>query len=199
MTKQKPIIVLDIDGVLFQTPTDAVLAYNQRFGTTHVVEDIFDYNARHNEDLFVVDGIDQFHLYQDDANAYAPVPGSVAALKKLAKSAKLVALTSRSYDRFYTLTQESIQKHFGNTISAVYFTTKPGSEDHREKGEIIKELGGSLLIDDSVAYCLSCQKLGIPAILFGQPYNKAGHDYPPELRAKDWRGAEAIARSLLKL
>lgn len=199
MNKRKPIIVLDIDGVLFQTTADAVATYNQRFGTKHAVEDIFDHNARHNEDLFVVDGVDQFHVYQDDISGYVPVPGAVAALKNLARSAELIALTSRDYDRFYEATKKAIQNHFGDTIKQVYFTTQAGSLAHREKGEIIKELGGALLVDDSVAYCLSCQKLGIPAILFGQPYNKAGHDYPAELRAKDWPHAEAIARRLLEL
>jgi uncharacterized HAD superfamily protein len=194
----KPIVVLDVDGVLFQTPSDAVLAANKLHGTTHKVEDIFDHDAHHNKELFVVDGVDQFHLHQSDIAAYTPVPGSVEAITSLAQSATLIALTSRNYDKFYDVTKAALHRYFGTAITQLHFTTKPGSEDHRPKGQIVQELGGALLIDDSVEYCKSCSDFGIPAILFGQPYNQQGHDYPAELRANDWPHAESLARQLLQ-
>jgi uncharacterized HAD superfamily protein len=192
MTPQKPIVVVDIDGVLFDTPIDAVAAANVTHGTTHHVNDIFNYNAEHDKTKFVISGEDQFHTFQHSTGRYREVQGARNALQRLAKRAKIIALTSRNYATFSHSTREVIAKHFGNLISEVYFTTEPLSEKHREKGEIVKELGGSLLVDDAVKYCESAVAHGVPAVLIAQPYNQSGHNYPTEYRATNWDDAVRI-------
>lgn len=198
MTKDKPVIVFDIDGVLFSTPIDAVAYSNHIHGTKHKLTDVFDHNAVHNEEIFIIDGVDQFWNFQKLTHMYTPTVGAQEAIKKLSKFAKLIALTSRSYDMFYDSTCEAIYKFYGNSISEIYFTTSKGSGiNGRNKGEMILELGGDLLIDDAVKHCESCSKVGIPAILFSQPYNKTGHDYPAELTATNLSEVIAIAKNLL--
>ncbi len=186
LIEDKPIVVVDIDGVLFNTPADAVNAANITNGTDHKVEDIFNHNAEHDRAKFVVDGVDQFHKFQYETYRYTQVEGAKRALERLSRRATIVALTSRNYDEFNEPTRQAISEHFGSLISQVYFTTEPANDQHREKGEIVKELGGDILADDAVKYCESAVRHGVPAVLIPQPYNETGHNYPPEWRATDW-------------
>lgn len=188
----KPTVVVDVDGVLFETPIDAVAAANKAHGTKHHVSDIFNYNAEHNKEKFVVNGEDQFHKFQHNTLQYRQVKGVRKALERLAKRANIVALTSRQYDPFADATRQVIYKHFGDLIADVYFTTEPSGDKHREKGAIVKELGGTLLVDDAVKYCESALAHGVPAVLIPQPYNQSGHNYAPDYRAADWDDAVRI-------
>jgi phosphoglycolate phosphatase-like HAD superfamily hydrolase len=200
-----PVIVVDIDGVLFNTPADAVAAFNSEQGTDHRVEDIFNYDARPDKTKFYIDGVDHFHKHQHDTAAYHEVPGAKEALRRLhAKGAQIVALTSRHYGKFYDGTLAALDKHFGvgagpdDLISTVHFTSQAGSDDKREKGEIIKELGGQILVDDAVRFCESAARHGVYAILLSQPYNQQGHEWPPEQRAEDWAAAERLIEERLR-
>lgn len=194
---QKPIVIVDIDGVLFDTPVDAVEAANQANGTNYHVTDIFNHNAEHDKEKFVVNGEDQFWKFQHDTDKYRKVEGARKALERLAKRATIIALTSRNYDDFEVPTRRAIEEHFGDLISKVLFTTEPSNAQHREKGEIVVELGGKLLLDDAVKYCESAVAHGVPAILIPQPYNESGHNYPPELRATDWEHAADMVEAEL--
>lgn len=199
-TAEQPIVVVDIDGVLFDTPIDAVTAANAENGTNHEVTDIFNHNAEHDKDKFVVDGVDQFHKFQQDTGNYRQVEGAKEALEHLVRQtgAKVIALTSRNYDMFYEPTTAAIQEHFGDLISEVYFTTEPSNDTHREKGEIVKELGGNVLVDDAVKYCESAVQHGLPAVLLPQSYNRTGHNYPPEYTATNWQDAVRIVEQELE-
>lgn len=197
---EQPIVVVDIDGVLFDTPIDAVTSANAANGTNHDVTDIFNYNAEHDRGKFVVNGVDQFHKYQLDTASYRQVDGAKEAIEHLVRQtgAKVIALTSRNYDLFYEPTKAAISEHFGDLISEVYFTTEPSNDIHREKGEIVKELGGKVLLDDAVKYCESAVNHGLPAVLIPQPYNRTGHNYPPEYTAIDWQDAVRIVEQELE-
>lgn len=196
-TPEKPVVVVDIDGVLFNTPTDAVMAANDKNGTAYNVTDIFNHNAEHDKDKFVVDGEDQFHSFQLNTANYRQIEGAKHALEHLAKRATVIALTSRNYDMFYDITKQAVHDHFGDSVSKVYFTTEPSNDQHREKGEIVKELGGTVLVDDAVKYCESAVAHGLPAVLLAQPYNETGHSWPPEYRAADWDDAVRLVEQEL--
>jgi beta-phosphoglucomutase-like phosphatase (HAD superfamily) len=196
---KKLTIVLDIDGVIFDTPVDAVNRANNVHGTNFHVSDIFNHHAEHDKSKFVIDGEDQFYVHQHAVNDYSLVPGCREALTELQDEATFIALTSRNYDAFYEDTKLALEKYLHGLISELFFTTAPGRSTHDEtKGEIIKRIGGSVLIDDAVKHCESARAEGIDAILFGQPYNQAGHAYPSEWRAADWPDATRIIRSSLE-
>lgn len=160
---------------------------NHVHGTSFHVSDIFNHHAEHDKSKFVINGDDQFYAHQYDVAAYSLVPGCQEALLELHNKADIFALTSRNYDKFYEYTQQALDKYLPNLISELYFTTAPGRSTHDEtKGQIIKRLGGTVLVDDAVKHCESARAEGIDAILFGQPYNEKGHSYPPEWRATNW-------------
>ena len=196
---QKPIVVVDIDGVLFNTPVDAVASYNKKYSSNYKVSDIFNHHAEHDKKRFVVNDEDQFHAFQLNISQYKEVEGAKRAIDRLAKKAKIIALTSRNYDKFYIVTNQIIKDYFGNSISEVYFTTQPSSTKHREKGEIVKELGGNVLIDDAVKYCESAIAFGIPAILMRQAYNISGHGFPKEYTADNWSQAIVLVEKILNI
>jgi len=199
-TSDKPIIVVDIDGVLFETTNDTVTAVNKEHGTAFTVTDLFNHHAEHDKSKLVINGEDQYHKLQHNVDQYREVDGAKQVLERLSTRAQIIALTSRNYDKFFESTQKVIGDRFGEVISEVYFTTQPSSDQHREKGEIVKELGGAILIDDAVKYCESAIKYGIPAVLISQPYNKVGHDYPKDFTASNWQeAAEIIERVLDKV
>lgn len=192
-TDTQPIAVFDIDGVLFNTPDDAVASANARNGTSYSVEDIFNHNAEHDKSKFVIDGVDQFHSYQLDTSQYRKVEDAKEALQALVDNGvKVIALASRNYDMFHETTKVAIAEHFGDLVSEVYFTTEPGSEEHKEKGEIIRELGGQVHVDDAVKYCLSAEAQDIPGILLARDYNRTDHVYPPEKTAQNMREAASM-------
>lgn len=110
VSSEQPVIVVDIDGVLFDTPGQAVARWNEIHDTTHEVTDIYDHNAVHNKVKFRhyhEDGTydeengkgkfdDGFYDGQKDVESYIQMEGAKDALTRLcARGAKIVALTSR--------------------------------------------------------------------------------------------------------
>ena len=109
--KEHPVIVVDIDGVLFDTPQHAIERWNNTHGTNYAVEDIFDHNAKHNKALFRhwhEDGMetdkesgekfdDGFYGAQKDVANYSLMPGARDVLARLKSEygASLHALTAR--------------------------------------------------------------------------------------------------------
>jgi phosphoglycolate phosphatase-like HAD superfamily hydrolase len=195
---KKPTLVVDIDGVLFDTPIDAVAIFNAGHGTRYAVTDIFDYDARHDKTKFAIDGVDYFHKHQHDTSAYHVVPGAKDALQRLHREMKVIALTSRNYDAFHDSTVAVIREHFAGLVGQVYFTTAPGQDNDREKGEIIKELGADILVDDAVRFCESAARHGVFAILLSQPYNLTGHNWPSNQTARDWIAGERLIEQHLQ-
>lgn len=213
-TSEHPTIVVDIDGVLFDTPAQAVARWNDIHGTTHEVADVYDYDAVHDKVKFRhyhEDGSydeengkgkfdDGFYDGQKDTDAYIQMEGAKDALSRLrARGARIVALTSRDPGKLREATLSAIDTHFGighdadGLIDEVLFAGDPDIPGgHRKKSDIMKAIGGKVLVDDAVRYVKDAAEAGLPAILLAQPYNKEGHDWPPEKTADTWEHAEQL-------
>lgn len=129
VNSNRPVIVVDIDGVLFDTPKHAVERWNKTHATTYTLKDIFDYNAQHNKELFRhwhKDGIetnkstgakfdDGFYGAQKDVVNYLIMPGAIEVLTKLKREygASLHALTARDKDNLGDVTSTALSEHFG--------------------------------------------------------------------------------------
>lgn len=213
-TKKQPILVVDIDGVLFDTPSQAVWRWNEIHDTEHETTDIYDYDAVHDKVKFRVyhdNGKyeddkgkfdDGFYDAQKDIDNYIPMLGAKEALTRLrAKGVKIVALTSRNPRTLSNETIAAIDRYFGigELIEEVLFAGDPDTGIHRMKGEIMNEIGGNILIDDAVRYARDAAEHGLPAILLTQPYNKSGHEWPQEKTAASWQDAERLIEQELGL
>lgn len=214
VTPEQPVIVVDIDGVLFDTPQQAVEQWNATHGTSHETPDIYDHDAVHDKVKFRHyhdDGQyeednskgkfdDGFYDGQKDVEGYIQMPGAKDALRRLRdRGAKIVALTSRDPAKLREATLSAIDSHFGighdkdGLIDEVLFAGDPDIPGgHSKKSEIMKAIGGRILIDDAVRYVTDAADAGLPAILLTQPYNKTGHNWPPEKTADTWERAERL-------
>ncbi len=209
--KEHPVIVVDIDGVLFDTPQHAVERWNDTHGTNYAVEDIFDHNAKHNKDLFRhwhEDGMetdketgekfdDGFYGAQKDVANYLLMPGAREVLEKLKTEygASLHALTARDKGNLEDVTLTALGQHFGvgeaeeALIDELHFSGDPDfiGETQADKGTILRDrLGAHIMVEDSVANAISSKKANVATFVLSRAYNQTGHDWSPEETAPDW-------------
>ena len=191
---QRPIIAVDVDEVLAAYAKGFIQFSNARWGTNLTIQD-------YDEDWSKVWQIDR-----------ADVPSRVAALLD---SRQIVALDhdvsaldvlrhlKESYDLIIVTARQTQMK--GDTLAWVS-QRFPGifEEDkiffagiwdvldetsrHKTKGQMIKDLGVSYLIDDQLKHCLSVQQQGLQALLFGDyAWNQATEPLPRGVtRVHNW-------------
>lgn len=209
--RQSPVIVVDIDGVLFDTPQHAVERWNTAHGTDYAVEDIFDHNAKHNKDLFrhwhdegqetdkdtgkkFDDG---FYGAQKDVANYLLMPGARDVLARLKHEygASVHALTARDKGNLEDATLTALGEHFGvgeadeDLIDEIHFSGDPDfiGEAQADKGTILRDkLGAHIMVEDSIANAISSKKADVSTFVLSRPYNAEGHHWPPEETAPDW-------------
>lgn len=209
--REHPVIVVDIDGVLFDTPQHAVERWNNMHGTSYAVEDIFDQNAKHNKDLFrhwheggeetdkktgekFDDG---FYGAQKDVANYLLMPDAREVLERLKHEygASLHALTARDKGNLEDVTLTALGEHFGvgeaeeDLIDELHFSGDPDfiGETQADKGTILRDrLGAHIMVEDSVANAISSKKANVATFVLSRAYNETGHDWPPEETAPDW-------------
>lgn len=194
--KENPVIVVDIDGVLFDTPQHAVERWNAAHGTDYKVEDIFDASAKHNKDLFRhwhEDGTeidektggkfdDGFYGAQKDVANYLLIPRAREVLSRLKHEygASLHALTARNKANLEDVTLTALGEHFGvgeeseALIDELHFSGDPDfiGEAKADKGTILRDiLGAHIMVEDSIANANSAKKAGIASFVLDQSYN----------------------------
>jgi len=208
---KRPVIVVDIDGVLFDTPQQAVDRWNHLRGTSYRVEDIFDHNAKHNKDLFRHwhdDGVeidtetgnkfdDGFYGAQKDIANYLLIPGAREVLERLKREygAILHALTARNKSNLEDVTLTALGEHFGvgenedDIIDELHFSGDPDfiGETKADKGTILRDkLGANVMVEDSVANAQSSKKANVATFVLKRAYNQTGHDWESDAIAPDW-------------
>lgn len=219
-----PVIVVDIDGVLFDTPQHAVDRWNAEHGTAFTVTDIFDHNAKHNKergigrhyhengsevDLETGEKFDDiFYSAQKDVANYLLMPGAreVLARLKLEYGASIQALTARDKANLGEVTLIALGNHFGvgeaneNIIDELHFSGDPDfiGETKADKGTILRDkLGAHIMVEDSIANAQSAKRAKVATFVLSRAYNQSGHDWPIEEAAHDWETLyELIAKSL---
>ena len=211
--EQHPVIVVDIDGVLFDTPQHAVNRWNAKHGTTYVVEDIFDHNAKHNKERGVgrhyhddgseIDPVtgerfdDIFYGAQKDIANYLLMPGAREVLARLKREygASVHALTARDKSNLEDATLTALGEHFGvgeaeeHLIDELHFSGDPDfiGETQADKGTILRDkLGAHIMVEDSIANAKSSKKANVATFVLSRAYNKTGHDWSSEETAPDW-------------
>lgn len=218
----RPVIVVDIDGVLFDTPQQAVNRWNTAHGTNYVVEDIFDHNAKHNKELFRHwhDGgaesdpetgkkyDDGFYGAQKDVANYLLIPGAREVLERLKREygAVLHALTARDKTNLGDVTLTALGEHFGvgdgdaELIDEVHFSGDPDfiGEAQADKGTILRDiLGAHVMVEDSISNAQSSKRANVATFVLSRVYNHEGHDWAPDAIAPDWETLyELISASL---
>lgn len=152
------IIAIDCDDVLIETTEYIVDAYNHQYGTSVTLDRSHDSG---NEQWGVVEDelLQRFNELQS-TEEYArllPMPEALRAVKQLARDHELHLVTARDGSI------EAITEAMLNEYLPGCFTSMEHVGKERSKGEVCKQLGADILIDDNLRNLLSALESGLPA------------------------------------
>lgn len=185
------ILGFDLDDVLINF-NDALLSYdNARFGTNHErdhrksldVSGLWDCDE--NEAMVRVSDFYQSQGHKD----ILPIKDAVEVVKNLKDECKLYIVTAR-HEEIRGETLGLVEKHFPNIFEDVYFTNQYSDTGvKRTKGEICREIGVEIFVDDSVHNAHNIIDVGIPVLLFDTPWNQVEVNEPIK-RVFSWKEIE---------
>ncbi|KAG8951256.1 hypothetical protein FRC04_006495 [Tulasnella sp. 424] len=172
MAKTAPLIAVDFDDVLVATNLAAAQWHNREYGTKMALEDFLYYhwwkNPYWGPMKETVSKVLRFYT-ADEYKQALPVFDAPRICKQLkAMGYRLVIVTARS-DEHRKITEDAINKYFPGVFDGLEFTASLGGRGTSQltKPQMLKQLGASMLIDDSLDNCMDCAKSGIPVLLFG--------------------------------
>lgn len=190
----KHLIAIDIDEVLFGF-TERFLAYHNQqnkteFALHHITSMAFhtvmggtaDDDARR---------VGEFQLGKGNLEG-EPVPQAIEVLGRLKADNELVIVTARQ-SNIEQVTRAWLERTFPATFSDIHFANYwDETRLRRTKGEVCRDLGVQIIIDDQPDYIRDCLEHDVKGVLFGDyPWNQAAIDHPDVRRAKDWSEVEA--------
>lgn len=166
---QKPVLVCDIDDVVFPFIPGVADHFNQRYQATLTPEDFVSYN------FYEVWGGSQEEANRIIEEFLAeprlelrPLDGAVEAFGRLKKDFDIVMVTARN-GIFESQTSAWLTAHFPELFREAVFAGNPhDGRGYRSKGEICTELGAVLIIDDHPGNIQSAVTQGVDGILFGE-------------------------------
>lgn len=189
----RKVIAVDIDDVLADSTETVRLLVNERTGANLSRDDYMSTGEywQYYEQVWAKHGLSSQFSYADiegelalDQSNVPSLPGAVLALRELSKDHDIVVVTSRN-SSWEDATRQWFKQHFFDHEIDLHFTGDRHASDYKTKGQLCKQLGVSLLIDDNPTYCRSAIDEGMGAILFGQ-YGWH-YDIPEQaVRCQDW-------------
>ena len=187
------VVGIDIDDTLAISAPMVISHSNAKWHTSLTVDD-------YHEDWAKMWGVDYAEVARraDEYFGsgiildYSPMPLADTVLMSLKSNFKLISVTARN-DITKNDTYLWIKNNYNNVFSRkdIFFTGAWNKIDEHSvghtKGQICKELGVDILIDDQLKHCLSAAELGITALLFGEyNWNKADILPPNVIRVRNW-------------
>lgn len=169
-------ISIDIDDVIADSTEALRLLVNERTGASLTKDDYHEVGGEYwsyYERVWKTHGIhDQVsfkHLSMEMAadQSHVPLlPGAESAIRQLAERFHVVFITARDKS-WEVATRRWFHERFSHDDVELYFCESHKDTRAKTKGQLCKELGVVLHIDDNEAHCQTVTKEGIRAILFG--------------------------------
>lgn len=164
-------IAVDLDDVLASSAQGFVDFSNKRWGTNLQVEDYSEHWAQ----MWQIDEEEvnkrKPHVHSTLKN-FGVIDGASHVLRKLANDYDLIIVTSR--ERLVQQdTIEWVERHYEGIFRQINFAgIWDGGRDAREainltKGDLLRDLEVSYLIDDQPKHCIGASTHGITSLLFG--------------------------------
>ena len=167
-------IGIDLDDVLGNMVPVFMRYHNDTYGTTLTKEDMWSYDFHKVLQISLEESIKRIYDFERSSKLMdiVPIQGAKEAVQQLANKHHLVVITARD-DEFAQTTDHWIETHFPGMFSDIYFANhQSATSTPRNKGDICKEIGASLMIDDSFQNALSCYGVCDNVLLFDAPWNK---------------------------
>lgn len=192
MADVRPIIAIDLDDTLADSTEALRLLVNERLDANLTADDYrvegqywgyyervwgqHGLTAASHDDFSAEMVVDQMHV--------PLLPGASFAVARLLKRFRVIFVTARDAS-WEEATRRWITNHFSEESFELYFTENHKTVNAKTKGQLCRELGANLLIDDNVQHCQSAIDQGLDAILFG---DYGWHvDAPTEItRCRNW-------------
>ena len=161
-------IAVDIDDVLFPFVEGIADYHNDVTGSNLTLDDYatFDFSAIWGLDAAAAEEIVGDFMQGDNLHMQ-PLAGARDALRRLSQNYNVVLVTARN-QYFEADTIAWLERHLSGLFQKVIFAGNPhDGRLYRPKGEVCRELGVELLIDDHPRNLLSAAEHGIDGVLFG--------------------------------
>lgn len=162
--------------------------HNANYGTSYAKKDIFSYEFNRvwgcaTEDA--VARVQRFFRSLEHSSAL-PVDGAQNGLDFFGE--KDVHIITARPEAVSDLTTKWLEKHFPEMVGRVHFVGREHGYSHHEttKPEVCERLGVEVFIDDSLVHARGVGAIGIPVLLFDNPWNQTD-DLPPNVeRVFSW-------------
>jgi len=173
-------IAIDLDDVLCSFIAEFLKWYNPQHQTDWQFEDVVDYHWPNFMHITVEQAIQDVHdFFLTDKFANLPVmPGAKEFIEKLAQEHELYIVTARQYIAEAT-TYTWLEQNFPSVFRGVLFANHYSMDGSPAltKGELCRQVGCELIIDDDGRHLDSLTKHGIKAVIIDKPWNQ-GHKLP---------------------
>lgn len=189
---KKPVLVCDIDDVVFPFIPEMAKHYNQHYQARLTPEDFVSFNfyevwggTQQEANTIIENFLAQPQL------AVAPIEGAVEAFARLKQDFDIVMVTARN-GIFEDTTSTWLKEHFTDLFSRVVFAgNSHDGRGYRTKGEICQELNAVLIIDDYPINVMSAVQQGTDGILFGnRAWTIEAEAHEKVVHCQDWSAVE---------
>lgn len=187
-------IAIDCDDVIIETTPLVIAYYNETYGTSLRLEDMYTDNLERwgvSSDKEAISRVEAY-LETPEYQNLAPLREAVEIIKRLGERYELHMITGRT-NTLETATKAMLDNHFPKLFRSLEFTGMfEGSP--RSKADVCTQLGADLLIDDHLGHALPVAQCGVDVLLFGNyPWNQTQAQLPPNIRrVQDWQEVAAL-------
>ncbi|OHB16575.1 MAG: hypothetical protein A2544_00995 [Candidatus Zambryskibacteria bacterium RIFOXYD2_FULL_43_10] len=181
------IIGFDLDNVLLNFSEALHAHHNATYGTKYKTKDVKFIELHKVWNCTEEEAKRRVFDFFGSQNHWSalPINGAVEGIQKLKHSHRLFVVTSKP-EELREKTLEWLDRHFPKKFDEIHFTNQYyGNGPERTKGEVCKELGIEIFVDDFLHNVEDVANLGIPALLFNAPWNQ-GEVKPPITRVYSW-------------
>ena len=179
-------IAIDIDEVIVDFVRGYLNVYEKRYGKKAFFEDIFSHNFWESLKISKEESLDIADEFYDSEqfDNIGIIEGAKESILELSKNNELFIITSRPL-KLKKQTEQFFQTNF-NEIPFKIFYSGGFLTMGQTKGEICKNLGISILIEDNKDYALDCAKRGVKVFLLDKPWNKNHEQHERVIKVKNW-------------
>lgn len=183
-------IGVDIDSVIAETVPHLLRFFNKIYGTNFNKRKHTSYYFASLFNISLEEVLNELHAFYDSRNfnLVKPVRGSQKGIEYLSKKHQLSAITSRP-SHIEKKTLQWLDTYFPKQFLTVHHTNQVShaNEPKKKKSEICQELGIELLIDDHLDFAIDVASVGIPVLLFNQPWNQTNKLPKGIQRVRSWK------------
>ncbi len=192
-------IAVDLDDVLCDLRPPLLHWYNQRMNTKWTYDDFTKFNLSASFGITPEEEFQSLLDFHEEFN-HTDLPvmqGSVAAIARLAEHHELYVVTSRPIE-WKQVTEDWVEANFPGRFKEIHLANPYAFKSSApiSKGQVCKELGCKVLIDDDAKHLEQLTSNGIDMIIMTKPWNSYLRLPPHVHRVEDWSQVETAIADL---